>query len=129
MQNKQLGLESGFGDRLKSERTRLRLTQDDLARKVNKKPLAILKYEKNMSVPSLKTLYALQKSGMNLGYLILGSEYKEENYSISSRLSEESLQLANIGVEQINTLFRDTGGLSETNKTRLILILLSQFEK
>ena len=66
---------------------------------------------------------------MNLGYLILGSEYQEENYSISSRLSEESLQLANIGVEQINALFRDTGGLSETNKTRLILILLSQFEK
>lgn len=64
-------LETHFGERLKEERIRLMLTQDKLAEKSDVRQLSISQYENGHSMPSTKFLFAIEKLGFDLSYLML----------------------------------------------------------
>ena len=115
-------IEENFGKRLREERIRLNLSQEELANEIDMKPLSVLQYEKGKTVPNLRTLYALQTIGMNLRYLVFGEILSNSPYDFS----EDILHKVGSAVEQLDILFATSGGLSPLVKTRLTLFLLNQ---
>lgn len=61
-----------FGSRLKTERTKVSMTQADLAKNLSISQMAVSLYETNKSTPTLKFIYGLHKFGFNIEYLIFG---------------------------------------------------------
>ena len=108
-------IEENFGKRLREERIRLNLSQEELANEIDMKPLSVLQYEKGKTVPNLRTLYALQTIGMNLRYLVFGEILSNSPYDFS----EDMLHKVGSAVEQLDILFATSGGLSPLVKTRL----------
>ena len=62
----------GFGDRLREERKRLGLNQDEFAERAGIKRLAQLQYEKEIREPRTSYLAALGAIGVSLGYVLFG---------------------------------------------------------
>ena len=116
--------ENSFGERLKKERLRLGLTQEELATIAGMKPLAILNYEKNKSSPALKTLYAFEKEGMNLPYLVLGDTWMPK----INNLSKDTIQIVGETLQKLNLLYKEDGGLSETARINATLLLLEKVQ-
>lgn len=63
-----------FGSRLKSERTKVSMTQADLAKQLSISQMAVSLYETNKSIPTLKFIYSLHKFGFDVEYLIFGDD-------------------------------------------------------
>lgn len=61
-----------FGSRLKTERTKVSMTQADLAKNLSISQMAVSLYETNKSTPTLKFIYGLHKFGFNIEYLVFG---------------------------------------------------------
>ncbi len=62
----------GFGERLKEERKRLALNQDEFAERAGVKRLAQLQYEKEAREPRTSYLAAIGAMGVSLSYVIFG---------------------------------------------------------
>jgi len=62
----------GFGERLKEERKRLKLSQEVLAEAGGVKRLAQQQYESENSVPNLRYLSAIGGTGISLLYVLFG---------------------------------------------------------
>jgi len=70
---------SGFGERLREERKRLGLSQDEFAERVGIKRLAQLQYEKEVREPRTSYLAALGVLGVSLNYLLFGKRSSSES--------------------------------------------------
>ena len=116
-------LEATFGERLKTERLRLNLTQEELATKMNVRPLTIIQYEKGKSSPAVKFIYALQDIGFDLAYLMTGTT---NPYSIE--LSQEIIKEVAHMVDKIEHEIIDQP-LNNEAKVKLILLMLGQCAK
>ena len=114
--------ETGFGERLKRERLRLGLSQEELAAVAGMKPLAILNYEKNKSSPTLKTLYAFERKGMNLSYLVLGQTWLPN----VKDFSPEVIKTVSVTIQKLDKLFESEGGLTDTARINATLMLLQK---
>ncbi|NHC06887.1 hypothetical protein DFR40_1819 [Azonexus fungiphilus] len=64
----------GLGERLKEERKRLALSQEEFAERAGVKRLAQLQYEKEIREPRTSYLAALGAMGVSLGYVLFGKE-------------------------------------------------------
>lgn len=67
----------GFGERLRDERKRLGLSQDEFAGRVGVKRLAQLQYEKEVREPRTSYLAALGALGVSLSYVLFGKKGPE----------------------------------------------------
>lgn len=67
-----MGIPPGFGQRLKTERLRLQLSQAQLAEAGGIQRLAQLQYESEATAPTTRYLSAIATAGVDLSYLILG---------------------------------------------------------
>ncbi len=67
-----MGIPQGFGQRLKEERLRLKLSQAQLAEAGGIQRLAQLQYESEATAPTTRYLSAIAAAGVDLSYLILG---------------------------------------------------------
>ncbi|PWD86440.1 helix-turn-helix domain-containing protein [Ignatzschineria cameli] len=74
-----------FGQRLKSERMKLSMTQAELAKGLNMSQMSISLYESNKSVPNLKFLYSLYHLGSNIEYLIFGENGLDQDRNFNLR--------------------------------------------
>ena len=81
------GIPSGFGQRLKEERRRLKLSQEALAEIGGVKRLAQLQYESETSTPTVRYLSAIGAAGVDLAYLLLGM--KLQSGAISPEKQEQ----------------------------------------
>ena len=115
-------IETGFGERLKSERLRLGLSQEELAAVAGMKPLAILNYEKNKSSPTLKTLYAFGRKGVNLSYLVLGQTWLPN----IKDFPPEVIKTVCATLKKLETLLENAEGLTDTARINATLILLQE---
>jgi transcriptional regulator with XRE-family HTH domain len=70
-------LAPGFGERLKEERMRLGLNQEEFAQLAGIKRLAQLHYEKESRQPRITYLAAVGAMGASLSYLIFGKRSAE----------------------------------------------------
>lgn len=66
------GIPAGFGERLKEERKRLKLTQTELAQTGGVGRLAQSQYESEVRAPTTRYLSAIGAAGIDLAYLVLG---------------------------------------------------------
>lgn len=66
------GIPPGFGQRLKEERKRLKMSQADFALIGGCQRLAQLQYEAEATAPTTRYLSAIAAAGVDLAYLILG---------------------------------------------------------
>ena len=80
-----------FFERLKEERLRLDLTQDELAGKVGVSKRSYCAYEAGETAPSAKLLAALVGMGADVAYLLTG----QRSPGLSSLTPEESALLDN----------------------------------
>lgn len=69
------GIPEGFGQRLREERKRLGLNQQQLAEVAGCQRLAQLQYENDASVPTIRYLNAISLAGVDLAYLVLGIRF------------------------------------------------------
>lgn len=79
------GLETilpGLGDRLREERKRLNLTQEEFALRTGVKRTAQINYENETREPKISYLAALPPIGVNLRYVLFGT--RETNDSVSA---------------------------------------------
>lgn len=114
-------LSDSFGNRLKEERIRLKLTQEELANKVGVRPITILQYEKGKSSPPIKFIYSLQEIGFNLIFLFLGSREIEEPGNYSPEVYKEI-------AEAIDILELKLGGsISGEARAKLTCLMLKQY--
>lgn len=72
-----MGIPPGFGQRLKEERKRLKLSQTQLAEIGGIQRLAQLQYESEATSPTTRYLSAIASAGVDLSYLILGIRFGE----------------------------------------------------
>lgn len=115
-------LEDYFGDRLREERIRLTFTQEKLAEKTNISPLSIGQYENGRSIPSIKFIYALEKLGFDILYILLA--VRKEN--ITKEYSAETCKKA---AKEIDLLELKLGGeLGTEARVRVTNFLLNHFE-
>lgn len=74
----------GFGERLKDERKRLGLNQDEFAERAGVKRLAQLQYEKEAREPRTSYLTAIGAMGVSLSYVIFGKGLLESALATDS---------------------------------------------
>jgi transcriptional regulator with XRE-family HTH domain len=67
-----MAIPKGFGERLKAERKKLKLSQTELAEIGGVGRLAQSQYESEQSAPTTRYLSAISSAGVNLTYLVLG---------------------------------------------------------
>lgn len=61
-----------IGQRLLSERSRLHLTQQNLAEAIGSSRLSVVHYESGRSSPSAETLAAMEAAGIDVRYMLTG---------------------------------------------------------
>lgn len=81
------GIPSGFGQRLKEERKRLKFSQESFATIGGVKRLAQLQYESEASTPTVRYLSAIGAAGVDLSYLLFGM--KTQSGTISPEKQEQ----------------------------------------
>lgn len=73
----------GFGERLKEERERLGLSQDDFAAKAGvKRPTQYL-YEVEQNSPNYRYLKAIAEIGVDIQYLLYGKKHNPESLELN----------------------------------------------
>ncbi len=69
---------SSFGDRIKAERRRLGLSQEDLAEKLGVSRSSVAYYEAARTVPDLDFLVHADDAGMDVFYIVFGRHSSEQ---------------------------------------------------
>lgn len=85
-------IHDGFGERLKSERRRLKLSQEELAIIGGVRRLAQIQYENENTHPTTKYLNAVGQAGVNLWFLLFD---QKTTYLIDSQIDEKVLEYIN----------------------------------
>lgn len=111
-----------FGERLRSERVRLKLTQQELAQMTGVKQQTIFKYEKGLTFPTISFIYSLRKFEFNTQYLFSGSIAVPNPNDIPKEVFQFVVDM----VSKIEREFSNTP-LSNETKLRILLILLGQY--
>lgn len=115
-----LPLSERFGERLRNERIRLCLTQEELANKAGVRPLTIIQYEKGKSSPPVKFIYLLKDIGFDISYLMLDAV---EVDNLNSQPPEYLKEIAD-ALDLLELKLGDT--FSNEEKVKLIAIMLRQ---
>lgn len=117
-----LQLSQNFGDRLREERTRLAMTQDELAERAGVKRLTIAQYEKGATSPTMEFVYSLQGLGFRLPYLIFAK-------SLVAKPNDFPPQVLNFVAGMVSTIEQKLadGYLSNEAKLRMMLLLLAKY--
>ena len=77
-----LGIPEGFGKRLREERLRLNLSQEELASSAQCKKLAQLQYESEARTPAISYLNLISAAGVDIAYLLLGIRFDQVKLSL-----------------------------------------------
>jgi len=72
-------LPSGFGERLKEERKRLKLSQTQLGEIGGVAKLAQLQYESEATSPTIRYMTAIAEAGVDVNYLLFGMRFEAES--------------------------------------------------
>ena len=81
-----------IGKRILAERTRLKLTQAGLGRKINTTGKQICNYEKGITTPPIDTMFALCKTfNCELGYLLGEEDYSDKTKFVTAITKETGL--------------------------------------
>ena len=120
-----LKLLDGFGERLRSERTRLSMTQEELATRVGVQQQTIYKYEKGQVTPPLSIIYRLITMGFNLQFLLLDQHHYVPD---PDTFPPELLAKIEKAITKFERAFSG-GAFSDSTKYRMMLILLDQHFK
>lgn len=75
------GITKGFGERLKLERKRLKLSQEALAQAGGVQRLAQIQYETENTAPTTRYLNLIGKTGVDLTFLFFGIDSNHEDVS------------------------------------------------
>lgn len=110
-----------FGDRLKEERSRLNLTQEELAEKTGLRAITIIQYEKGKSSPPIKFIYSLQDLGFDIAYLLTSTTNIPNPRNFPPELFKE------IGTAIDQFELRMEADLTNEEKAKLTLIMLNQY--
>ena len=121
MKNVNKNFLSEFGARLREEREKLELTQEDFARLGGVQKLSQHKYEKGERSPSIEYLNSLEPYGVNIDYLFDGRKNKVSTSGIDISL------MHGIIFELDNSLLRAGVTISANKKARIIAMLYQAF--
>ncbi|UYZ84700.1 helix-turn-helix domain-containing protein [Entomomonas sp. E2T0] len=110
-----------FGNRLKEERVRLDLTQEELAEKTGIRAITIIQYEKGKSSPPIKFIYSLQDLGFDIAYLLTSTT----NIPNPSDFPPELFKEIGSAIDQFELHME--ANLTNEEKAKLILIMLKQY--
>lgn len=111
----------GFGARLKEEREKRGLTQEDFAQLGGVQKLAQHRYEKGLVQPSISYLYAIEPYGVDIGYLLSGQKG-------SVAASEINIELMQGIIAELEDYLSKLGVvLSSNKKARIIAMLYRTF--
>jgi transcriptional regulator with XRE-family HTH domain len=110
-----------FGTRLREERDRLGLTQEEFARLGGVQKLAQHKYEKGDRTPSVEYLNAIEPYGINIGYLFSGSKGAEATTNIDVDLMQGIITELENSVDRLGLV------VTTRKKARIIAMLYQVF--
>lgn len=113
----------GFGARLREEREKIGLTQEEFARLGGVQKLAQHRYEKGLIQPSVSYLYAIEPYGVDIGYLLDGR--RGGVAAPGSGIDIELMQ--GIIFELENSLSRSKYAITTNKKARIIAMLYQAF--
>lgn len=122
MDNNQMA--ESFGSRLRSERLRLGMTQEQLAQVMGVKKLTVLQYEKGKSQPHMGLVYKLQEFGFNMQYLIFANSFRFD----LCELAPSTLDMITSMVTEIERNFGG-GTFTDSAKFKMHLVLLNKYLK
>ncbi|WP_164276473.1 helix-turn-helix transcriptional regulator [Stenotrophomonas sp. B1-1] len=110
------------GVRLRAERKRLGLTQEQMADAVGIKKQSQLRYESGKSSPTLEYLFRLQRLGANIAYILTGAagglDSREEEVLLKFRHASDDTQRAVLGV-LASVVSREDAPDRETQRIRV----------
>lgn len=115
--------EHGFSERLRSERIRLELSQETVAKLCAVSQQTVYKYEAGTTIPTISFIYSLEGLGFNTKYIIFGAEADDFSH-IPLEVVEVLFKIVDeIEAEQVTTK------LSSSTKHKMLLTLLKRFKK
>lgn len=120
MDNKQIA--ESFGSRLRSERMRLGMTQEQLAQVMGVKKLTVLQYEKGNSQPHMGLVYKLENFGFNMPFLIFADKLR---YQLEA-LAPSTIEMITGLVAEIERNFGG-GTFTDSARFRMQLVLLNKY--
>nr|WP_315485360.1 helix-turn-helix domain-containing protein [uncultured Undibacterium sp.] len=116
-------IEEGFPERLRSERSRLELSQETVAKLCNVSQQTVHKYEAGTTTPTISFIYSLEELGFNTRYMIFGEGSKDFSH-VPLEVVEVLFKIVDeIEAEQVTTK------LSSSTKHKMLLTLLKRFKK
>jgi len=82
-------MKPGFGKRLREERERLDLTQDQLAKKTDLKRVTQFLYEKEENHPNYRYLTLVSELGLDMRYLFFGERTPKNSLRLTPNILKE----------------------------------------
>lgn len=82
-------MKPGFGKRLREERERLDLTQDQLAKKTDLKRVTQFLYEKEESHPNYRYLTLISELGVDMPYLFFGERAPKNSLHLTPNILKD----------------------------------------
>lgn len=113
-----------FGERLRAERKRLGLSQADAAQVLGVGRVALGHYENGRAMPTVDLLTNAQKAGMNVLWLLLGSDAQQTAIQSINFATLKTVVLAVTDFVKSNELALDAAA-----EDQLIKTLYLQFER
>lgn len=117
-----MNLDETFGERLKEERNRLHLTQEEFSKMMNIGFVTVNQYEKGKTYPTVKMLYTLRDLGFDIRYLIFGEKHPISVKEIPLNIFESIL----IFISKIEKNFVGDS-FSDAQKLKLTAVILEQY--
>ena len=110
-----------IGNRIKSVRIRLNLTQEELANQLNVTPQAISRWENNISMPDVSMIPLLaEKLKVSADFLLLD---KSNTYKLFDSCKDLILEGDTMCQDQIDCLFADIEPVTDNMTTKKVLIV------
>lgn len=108
--------QQGVGARLRAERERIKLTQDELGTRVGKNKQTQLRYENGLNSPTAAYLHDVAALGIDIGYVLTGfpTELHDDEAELLARFRGASVELrrAALSVLGVHAPPAPTGGHS-----------------
>lgn len=113
---------NSFGERLKEERIRLGLNQEDFGAIGGVQKLAQRNYEKNNREPGSSYMTALASAGVNVMYLLTGEQSGVVHaVGVDKKILQGSLEIAFNVIERIKK--KTGGGVRPARAAELVLMI------
>lgn len=90
-----------IGDRIKSERERLNITQSDMGKAANVTKRSQINYEQGVRVPDANYLAAISELGADISYIVTGKQSAKPHMNDKGRLTS-AIRAVETGLELIN---------------------------